>query len=99
MCPSTFLPNLEGLALERVTGDADHITVAATARAPTAACPLCQHLSRRVHSTYGRTIRDLPWSATPVTLCVQVRRFFCTNRTCARKIFCERLERVAAAYG
>jgi hypothetical protein len=30
---------------------------------------------------------------------VHVRRFFCTNRDCARTIFCERLEPLAVAYG
>ena len=99
MCLTTFLSHLHHLTVEAVTGDADHLTVVATARAPTAVCPLCQQPSRRVHSTYWRMLTDLPWSATPVTLRVQVRRFFCTNRDCARTIFCERLEPLAVAYG
>ena len=58
MCLTTFLPHLQELTLETVTGDADHLTVVAIAGAPTAACPLCQHPSRRVHSTYGHHRRS-----------------------------------------
>lgn len=99
MCLTTFLPHLQALSLETMAGDATHLTLVATARAPSAACPRCRQPSRRVHSRYGRTITDLPWSATPVILSVQVRRFFCTNRECACRIFCERLDQVTAAYG
>jgi transposase len=99
MCLTIFLPHLHDFVLETVTGDAAHVTVEATARTPTAVCPLCQHPSGRVHSNYRRILMDLPWSATPVTLRVQVRRFFCTNRDCARVIFCERIEPLAVAYG
>ncbi len=94
-----FLPHLHPLTLEAATGDAGHLTVVATARGPTAVCPLCQQPSSRVHSTYWRMLTDLPWSATPVTVRARVRRFVCTNRDCARAIFCERLAPLAMAYG
>jgi transposase len=98
MIPSSFLPHLCDVVLQEVTGNADHLTVVAASSAPAAVCPLCQQPSQRRHSTYRRIIADLPWSATPVTLCLQVRRFFCTNSRCQRKIFCERVQRVADAY-
>jgi transposase len=94
-----FLPHLRDLALESVTGDADRVTVVARTRAPTACCPRCHQPSSRVHSKYRRILTDLPWSATPVTLQVYVRRFVCPNRDCVRTIFCERLEPLAVAYG
>ncbi len=56
-----------------------------------AACPLCQHRTRRVHSHYQRTLADLPCADYSIVLQVQVRRFFCTNKRCARRIFAERL--------
>ena len=31
-------------------------------------------------------------------LCLQVRRFFCTNPACFRKVFCERLPQLVKAY-
>ena len=98
MCLDLFLPHLRDLALTSVTGDVTHLTVVATPRASTARCPLCHQPSQRVHSRYRRTLADLPWSATPVHLCVHVRRFRCTNTECARTIFCERLEPLAAAW-
>jgi transposase len=54
-------------------------------------CPLCQHKSERVHSHYHRTLADLPCANLQVTLDVQVRRFFCSNPACPRRIFTERL--------
>jgi len=58
-------------------------------------CPVCGQSSRRVHSTYIRTLQDLPWGSLRLTLRVQVHRFFCQNPDCLRKIFTERLPEVA----
>lgn len=52
-----------------------------------AACPLCQQLAHRAHSHYTRTLADLAIAGKALRLLVQVRRFFCENRSCARKIF------------
>jgi len=98
MLSTPFLPHLQNLLIEEVTGDAGQIVLLAASTGPTAVCPLCHQVSRRVHSHYQRTIADLPWSATPVSLVVQVRRFFCPNDQCPRRIFCERLHRLADAY-
>ncbi|MDQ3567084.1 MAG: ISL3 family transposase, partial [Actinomycetota bacterium] len=61
---------------------------------PAAECPLCGRPSRRVHGRYTRTLADLPWCGTPVRLRVRVRKFFCDEATCERRIFAERLEEV-----
>ena len=61
-------------------------------------CPACNQLSRRVHSQYWRTLADLPCSGEPVTLRVRVRRFFCANPRCSRRIFAERLPELARPY-
>ena len=63
-----------------------------------AACPLCQHLSHRVHSHYTRTLADLPCAAKALRLSVLVRRFFCENQACTRKIFAERLPELTSVY-
>ena len=65
---------------------------------PSALCPLCHRPSRRVHSRYWRTIRDLPCGEQSLTLRVRVRRFFCGNRQCLRRTFSERLTGFALAY-
>jgi transposase len=51
--------------------------------------------SWRVHSTYDRELRDLPWQGRPVTLRVRARRFRCLNPSCPRQSFAERLAEAA----
>ena len=52
----------------------------------------------RVHSCYLRRVADLPWHGIAVRLELHTRRFFCVNELCQRRIFCERLPSVVAAY-
>src|SRR5260370_9870611 len=87
--PMTILPDLSDLVIEQVsiTNDA---TVTVHAASPKASCPCCGTTSKRVQSRYTRTLRDLPASGRPVELIVSVRRFFCQESTCVRKIFAER---------
>lgn len=54
-------------------------------------CPECGEESRKVQSQYMRTVADLPIVAVAVMLILQIRRFFCVNKECSRKIFAERL--------
>ncbi len=63
-----------------------------------AACPLCQQPARRVHSHYVRTLQDMPCVGKILRLRVQVRRFFCENLVCTRKIFAERLPELTSVY-
>lgn len=71
------------------------ITLTLQARRITARCPLCGRRSKRVHSHYERTLADLPWGVHTVTLRLRVRRLFCRNIRCARRIFAERLPAIA----
>jgi len=63
-----------------------------------APCPLCATPARRIHSDYGRTLADLPWAQYRVYLQLRVRKWFCRNRACPRRIFTERLPTVAAPW-
>nr|WP_245587552.1 ISL3 family transposase [Cylindrospermum stagnale] len=54
-------------------------------------CPICHSPTVRVHSHYERTLTDLPWGQYRVIWQLQVRKFFCTNTACPRRIFTERL--------
>ncbi|MCL4489707.1 MAG: ISL3 family transposase [Chloroflexi bacterium] len=63
-----------------------------------AACPLCQKCSERIHCRYVRKIADVPWSGVPVKIRLRVRRFFCDNPDCSRRIFVERLSPAIAPY-
>src|SRR3954463_9670308 len=71
------------------------ITLTLQARQITARCPLCGKRSKRVHSRYERTLADLPWGAYAVTIRLRVRRLFCRNSSCERRIFAERLPELA----
>jgi transposase len=84
----TILPDLSDLIIEQVSVTTI-VTISARAASLTASCPCCGSLSKRVHSYYQRTLRDLPASGRPVHLVMQVRRFFCEEKTCVRKIFAE----------
>jgi transposase len=65
------------------------------ATTPSAACPLCDQPSARLHSHYRLRLADLPWQGRTVELRVRVRRFRCATITCPRRIFAEQFSAVA----
>src|SRR5436305_9100538 len=65
------------------------IEVASTASE--SACPVCQCPTSRIHSHSTRKAADLACGGHQVQLILHVRKFFCTNPDCSRKIFVERL--------
>jgi len=86
----------EGLDLEGLSIEAGHVSISVSSGAMRCLCPVCGRGSSRVHSRYSRAVSDLPWHGISVDLEVRARRFFCDEASCERKIFCERLEDVAA---
>src|SRR5215510_5369454 len=95
-----LLPDATRLRLE--AWDVDDTTAQITLRVQStqtrAPCPLCATPARRIHSDYGRTLADLPWADYRVRLQLRVRKWFCRNRACPRRIFTERLPTVAAPW-
>ena len=95
-----LLPSQTDLRLERVVADEQTHTlcleVTSTQAAP--ACPHCAAAATRVHSTYTRTLADLPWADMAVRVQLHVRKCVCPTTTCSRTIFCERLPLVARAW-
>ena len=85
----TIISDLPDLAIEQVS-ITNTVTITVRAASLTAPCPCCATTSKRVQSHYTRTLRDLPASGRSVELIVRVRRFFCLQSTCQRKIFAER---------
>src|SRR5215216_6781289 len=69
-----------------LVGD-DGLTIRVLAETAEARCPLCGEPADRVHSRATRTLADLPWAGVTVQLHVRVRKFFCENPTCPRRIF------------
>jgi len=93
-----LLPAVPGLRLDDITIAADEIHLTLVATAPRSPCPLCGHLARSVHSTYHRTLADLPWGQHAVRLHLVVRKFFCQTPGCPRRVFTERLPALVAPY-
>lgn len=97
MISLSVLFELPGMSLDELEVDGETITIQTHIEAPEAACPLCQTMAQRVHSHYGRTLHDVSCGTKSLRLVVQIRRFFCDNSDCPRKIFAERLSTLAEA--
>jgi transposase len=94
---TVLLPPTWAVRLTKVTMEQASVQLQLTATAPTAACPRCTVSSSSIHSRYQRHLTDLPWGTRAVHLQLTVRKFFCRNPTCARRIFTERLPNLVAA--
>ena len=81
----------EGLEVEGIELQGNLLAVAIVSVLPFSCCPLCSQASSQVHSWYQRTLRDVPCAGRQAVLHLSVRKFFCRNPDCARKIFTERL--------
>ena len=79
----------DGLCVDDLKLEATGLLIAAHTTAAHVNCPACGHASTRVHSTYWRTFKDLPWQDRAVTWRVRVRRFRC--RHCPGRTFAERV--------
>ena len=86
---------LEACEVDDITAQITLRVQSTQTRAP---CPLCATPARRIHSDYGRTLADLPWAQYRVCLQLRVRKWFCRNRACQRRIFTERLPTIAAPW-
>src|SRR5262245_27836265 len=93
-----LLPDTANLRLEHVRIDSGQLLLTLVATQSEAACPLCDQPSRRIQSRYIRKLADLAWAPSRVKLRLHVRRFFCLNPSCVRKIFTERLSAVVLPY-
>src|SRR5215467_15745454 len=88
---SSLLSLPQGLRVERIEPQGDLVVIVVVSVRPSSCCPLCAQASSRVHSQYQRTLRDVSCGGRKVVLHLFVRKFFCHNQDCARKIFTERL--------
>jgi transposase len=95
LLPDPALVRLETWAIEPAR---PAITLTLQSRSRMACCPLCRRRANRVHSRYERALADLPWGEHAVVLRLRVRRLFCDNARCERRIFTERLPGIAAPW-
>lgn len=92
------LPEFAGLQAVSWHVTDDEVYVIARPNSEDGDCPECGQRSNHLHSHYRRTVRDLPLCQHRLVLNLEVRRFRCTNPVCNRKVFCERLGDLVAAY-
>jgi transposase len=88
----------DDMVIEAVYPSARHLTVQVACRLQSAACPLCQQSSKRIHGSYGRTVADVPCGGRRVTLALTIRKFVCGTPDCPRKIITLRLPALAQSY-
>src|SRR5271168_466668 len=84
-----------GLSIESAEAEIGVLVILARPSSGTADCPLCGSASTRIHSTYQRTLADLPSHGRAVRIKLSTRRFRCVLATCGRRIFTERLAATA----
>src|SRR6266516_809939 len=88
---SPFLPLPEGMLIDQVQITETGLHIAVVATHPTSRCPLCSKESSSIHSSYRRSVRDVSCGGRQVQLALTVRKFFCRNALCQRKVFTERM--------
>jgi transposase len=95
LLPQAPLLHLETWQIDTTTGQ---VTLRVQSTQTLMHCPVCRFPTRRIHSRYMRTVADLPWAEYRVVLQLSVRKFFCANGRCLRRIFTERLPGVVAPW-
>src|SRR5437764_7658049 len=90
--PNTPLfPLPEGLEMTSISDTAEELLIGVTSHRSSSPCPQGAMPSSAIHSSYQRHPRDLPSVGRPIRLVFTVRKFFCRNPDCSRKVFAERL--------
>lgn len=67
----------------------DTISIKVTSIRKSTLCPYCGTPSEKVHSCYERSFQDLPIQGKKVTIILNNRKMFCTNKDCDHKTFAE----------
>ena len=90
--------HLPGFRLDHLEISSDTICARLTSVTEKTSCPKCHSSTTSIHSHYQRSITDLPWGTTSVTLNLRVRRFRCKTRECTLNAFCERFPKSLERY-
>src|SRR3989442_982615 len=81
----------QGIQIHQIQITENGLIIAVVATHPPFCCPLCSESSLSIHSHYRRILRDAPCAGRRVQLFLTMRKFYCRNPLCERKIFTERL--------
>jgi transposase len=93
-----LLAHCPSLKLTQLALCDQQLVLSVTSTTPTALCPLCQTASCRIHCYYPRILQDLSWGDLTVRLQIRARRFVCSNSSCLRRSFAERLGEQIPSY-
>jgi transposase len=95
MKEATLLALSEGMEIDQIKITETGRKVSVISTHPQSCCPLCSQPSSHIHSHYHRTLKDAPCVGRQLQLFLTVRKFFCRNSLCSRKVFTERLKTLA----
>ncbi len=91
MDATLLFPLPQGMLIEEIQATETSLSLTVRATHPTSCCPLCGRVSSSIHSHYQRKLKDASCAGRQVQLYLTVRRFYCRNRLCERKVFTERI--------
>lgn len=87
-----------GVRVASIDPSTNELVIGVACHFASMACPECHQSSDRIHSSYQRTVADLPCAGRNVILALTVRKFICRTLTCSCKIFTERLPGLVQSY-
>jgi transposase len=87
-----------GSRIVRADLDGETLTLGIVTTTSHSTCPSCRRESWRIHSRYSRSLAEEPIFGHRVRLQITLRRFFCQDELCPRRIFVEPLHGFAARY-
>jgi len=94
-----LFPHLHDFCLLSYRRETTRLVLTCERVTPSAPCPVCGTAAHRIHSRYQRTVRDLSVQNVQVLLHLHVRKFYCDQPDCPRRIFTERLPQVTSPHG
>ncbi len=95
MKEATLLALPQGMEIDQIHITETGLVVEVASTTPSSCCPLCWQPSSHIHSYYHRTLKDAPCVGRQLELRLCVRKFYCRNPDCSRKVFTERLADLA----
>src|SRR5260370_33187692 len=91
MKEATLLALPQGMEIAQIQITETGLMVEVASTRPESCCPLCSEPSSHIHSYYHRTLKDAPCVGRPLELRLSVRKCYCRNPDCSRKVFTERV--------